>query len=65
MVLCRLFWLSNRDHHLLVLVMRALPMSIHVRTYLMKFNTCNEMHYYYDIIPTAVPGGFVLQEIFL
>ena len=27
------FWRSNRNHYLLVLVMRALAMSIHVRTY--------------------------------
>ena len=56
MPLCGVFWRSNRRHYLLALVMRALAMSIHVRTYLPKFN--NEMHYYYDIIPTAVPWGF-------
>ena len=33
------FWRSNRHHYLLVLViMRALAMSIHVRTYLPKSN---------------------------
>ena len=58
MLLCGVFWRSNRNHNL-VLVMRALAMSIHVGTYLPKFN--NEMHYYYDIIPTAVPWGFYLQ----
>ena len=46
MLLCGAFWRSNRNHYPLVLViMRALAMSIHVRTYLPKFN--NEMHYYY------------------
>ena len=44
MLLCGFFWRSNRNHYLLVLVTRALAMSIHVRTYLPKFN--NEMHYY-------------------
>ena len=58
-LLCGVFWRSNRNHYLLVLVMRALAMSIHVRTYLPKFN--NEMHYYYNIIPTAVPWGFLQQ----
>ena len=35
MLLCALFWRNNRNHNylLLVLVMRALAMSIHVRTY--------------------------------
>ena len=56
MPLCGVFWRSDRNNYLLVLVMRALAMSIHVRTYLPKFN--NEMHYYYDIIPTAIPWGF-------
>ena len=59
MLLSGVFWRSNRNHYLLVLVMRALAMSIHVRTYLPKIN--NEMHYYYDTIPTAVPWGFSLQ----
>ena len=35
-------------------VMRALAASIHVRTYLPKFN--KQMHYYYE--PTSVPWGF-------
>ena len=42
--------------------MRAPAMSIHVRAYLPKFN--NEMHYYYDIIPTAVPWGLLTENIF-
>ena len=58
-LLCGVFWRSKRNHYLLVLAMRALAMSIHVRTYVPKLN--NEMHYYYDIIPTAVPWGFFLQ----
>ena len=34
MLLCGVFWRSNNNHYLLVLVlMRALAMSIHVRTY--------------------------------
>ena len=61
MLLYGFFWRSTRNHYLFVLAMRALVMSIHVRTYLPKFN--NEMHYYYDIIPTAVPWGFFLQQI--
>ena len=44
MLLCGVFWRSNRNHYLFVLVMRALVISIHVRTYLLKFN--NEMRYY-------------------
>ena len=56
MVLCGVFWRSNRNHYLLVIVMRALVMSIHVHSYLPKFD--NEMHYYCDIIPTAVPWAF-------
>ena len=47
-MLCSVFWRGNRNQYLLVLVMRALAMSIHVRTYLPKFN--NEMHYYYSIL---------------
>ena len=61
MLLCGVFWRSDRYHYLLVLVMRALAMSIHVRTYLPKFN--NEMHYYYDTIPTAVPWGLFLKKL--
>ena len=38
MLLCGFFWRSNRDHHLLLLVMRALATSIQARTYLLKFN---------------------------
>ena len=34
MLVCGVFWRSNRYHYLFVLVMRALAMSIHVRTYL-------------------------------
>ena len=57
MLLCGFFWRSTRNHYLLVLVLRALAMSIRVRTYLPKFK--NEMHYYYyHIIPTGVPWGF-------
>ena len=56
-LLCGVFWRSNRIHYLLVLVMRALAMSIHVCTYLPKFS--NKMHYYYDLMPTAVPWGFI------
>ena len=41
------FWRGNRNHYFLVLVMRALDMSIHVRTHLPKF--INEMHY--DVLP--------------
>ena len=44
MLLCGVVWRSNRNHYLLALVMRALAMSVHVHTYLPKFN--NEMHYY-------------------
>ena len=44
MLMCGLFWRSNRNHYLLFLVMRALATSIHVRTYLPKFNT--QLHYY-------------------
>ena len=32
MLLCGVFWRSNRNHYILVLVMRALAMSFHVRT---------------------------------
>ena len=63
MLLCGVFWRSNRSHYLLVLVMRALAMSIDVRTYLPKFK--NDVHYYYDIIPTAVPWGFFNSKYYL
>ena len=48
MLLCGFSWRSNRNHYLLVLVMRALDMSIHVhvRTYrhsIMKCTTINTM----------------------
>ena len=43
MLLCGVFWRSNRNHYLLILVMRALAMSIHVSTFRKKFN--NEMQY--------------------
>ena len=47
MLICGFFCRSNRDHYLLVLVMRALASSIHVRTYVSpKFN--NQMNYDYD-----------------
>ena len=39
-------------------MMRALATSIHVRTYLPKFN--NEMHYYYDIIPRYHGDFFIV-----
>ena len=58
MLLCGFFWRSNRNHYLLVLVMHALAMSIHIRTYLPKFN--NKTHYY-GIIPTTLPWGLFLQ----
>ena len=45
MLLCGAFWCSNRNHYILVLVMRALAMSIDVPTYVPKFN--NKVHYYY------------------
>ena len=38
MLLCVFFWRSNHNHSLCVLVMPALATSIHVRTYLPKFN---------------------------
>ena len=62
-LLCGVFWRSSRNHYLLVSTMRALAMSIHVRTYLPKFN--NEMHFYYDSISTAVPRGFFTVFFFL
>ena len=34
MLLCGFFWRSNRNHYLLVLVMRAFATSIHIRAYL-------------------------------
>ena len=61
MLLCGVFWRSNRNHHLLVLVMRALATSIHVRTYLPKFN--NEMHYYYDTYRGTIGSFFTVTII--
>ena len=45
MLLCGFFWRSNRNHYLLVLVMRALATSIsmYVRTYR---NSIIELRYY-------------------
>ena len=66
MLLSGVFWRSNRNHYYLLLVlvsMRPLAMSIHVRTYLPKLY--NEMHYYYDIIPTAVPWRFFYDKYYL
>ena len=44
MLLSGFFWRSNRYQYVLGLGMRALATSIHVRTYLPKFN--KYMHYY-------------------
>ena len=63
MLLCGVFRRSNRIHYFHVLLtMRALAMPINVRTYVPKFN--NEMHYYYDIVPTAVPWGFCYSKYY-
>ena len=55
MLLCGFFWRSNRNHYLLV---RALATSIHVRTYLPKFN----MKCTTTMIPTVVPWGFLYSN---
>ena len=48
MLLCGVFWRRNRNHDLLGSVMRALAMSIDVRTYLPKIN--NEMLFLFFFI---------------
>ena len=45
-LLCGFFWRSNRNHYLLVLVMRALATSIHVRTYVPKTQQINALPLY-------------------
>ena len=56
--LCGCFWRSNRNHYLLVQVMRALAASIstYVRTYRNSIIKCTR-----TVIPTAVPWRFVLK----
>ena len=57
MLMCGFFWRSNRNHYLLVLVMRALVSSIHVRTcHRNSINKCTIM------IPTAVTWGFFFSK---
>ena len=58
MLLCGFFWRSNRNHYLLVLVMRALATFTHVRMYLPKFNKNKGT----IMIPTAVPWGFFYSK---
>ena len=56
MLMLGFFRRSNRNHYLLVVVMRALASSIHVRTcHRTSINKCTTM------IPTAVPRGFFYQ----
>ena len=45
MLMCVFFWRSNRNLYLLVLVMRALASSIHVRAYASQ-KTNKQMRYY-------------------
>ena len=59
MLICCFFWRSNRSHCLFVLVMRAIASSIHVRTYLVKFN---KQMYYHDTYRST--RGIFLTIIF-